>query len=705
MPEDLTEPPGPLEQFAQDVRAEVQQKCARDASPEEQERAFTEWCLEALAEHNEADHAEVLPDCPFRAESRGPWPAAKLDAWAMSGDGATLDLFVTLYHGGEGVPTVGLPETRKHFKLLLGFLRRARDGFHQQLIDSLSDVCEIACRIHELRDTLTTVRLFFLTDGVARAEDIEEEKLEGLELRYVLWDLQKLSQLRVGHREVIELDFERDYGGAIPCLAGLENAREYQTYLAFVPGPTLARIYGEHGQRLLERNVRAFLQTKGKINRGLQQTLRNEPHRFLAYNNGLCCTVAEVRLTKLGDGRTALTWVRDLQIVNGGQTTASLYHAWKKERVDIREAVVQVKLTVLREPERVAELVPLIARYANSQNKVNTADLAANGPFHRCLEELSRTEWAPPVSGLARGTRWYYERARGSYLDDLARQGSPARRREWEDQHPRHQKFTKTDLAKYEHAWIGRPHWVCLGAEKNFVRFAERLEEEDEPEVNQDYFRHTVARAILWRTAEKLFDSLGLEGYRVNSVAYAVAWLAEKSGWRIDLNRIWKEQHVSPAVCEALKTVCKAAWEHLIGQPGNVGESSKKEECWEAFRKKDIPLPDNWESELAPAPFTVPGSEEEALKAKWEQLRLRFANNDCTLSELSALTNRPWANSNRPELVSAFAALTWEELRRRRGLGLKRLRTLVEMLEIASHHLAQAAPNAQEVHGAADTRG
>lgn len=684
MTEDRPETLSPLEQFARHVRQEVRMRCADNAPPDELERGFTEWCLEELAGHNEADGAEVLSDRPFRAESRGRWPAAKLNAWALSGDGATLDLFVALYHGGEGVPTVGVTETRKQFKLLLGFLRRARDGFHHHLGDPGSDVFEIARRIHEAGDTWTTVRLFFLTDGVARAEDIEEEELQGLQLRYVLWDLQKLSQLRVGHREVIELDFENDLGGPVPCLAGPDNTREYQTYLAFMPGEVLARIYGEHGQRLLERNVRAFLQVKGKVNKGLQQTLREEPHRFLAYNNGLCCTAAEVRVTRLKDGRTALAWVRDFQIVNGGQTTASIYHAWKRERVDVGEVVVQVKLTVLRDPALVEDLVPSIARYANSQNKVSAADLAANGRYHRDLEALSRTVWAPPASGLARGTRWYYERARGSYLDDLARQGSPARRREWEEQHPRPQKFTKTDLAKFEHAWMGLPHLVCLGAEKNFVRFAERLQEDGEPEVNLDYFRQIVAKAILWRTAEKLFDTLDLEGYRANSVAYAVAWLAEKSGRRIDLNRIWNEQRVSPVLCEALKVVCRMAWEHLTHQQGNVGEASKRTECWEAFKRKDIALPAGWEDELAERPFLTPCTEEEALSAAWERVRHRFIADARTIEGLEACTGKKWVGSRRRELVSSYARLTWEQLRMLPGLGLKKLRALVEMFLIAA---------------------
>lgn len=683
MPEDGPEPLTALEQFAQDLREEVRQRCAEDAPPDEQERAFTEYVLERLAEHNEADDCENLPARPFQAESRGNWPAAKLNAWGLSGDGATLDLFVTLYHTGEDVSSVGVPETRRYFKLLLGFLRRARNGFHTQ-VDQRHEVFEAARRIHEAGDSLATVRLFFLTNGVARAENVEEEPPAGLELRYVLWDLKKLSQLRVGHREVIELDFARDHGGALPCLEGIEDSREYRTHLAFMPGRVLARIYGEHGQRLLERNVRAFLQVTGKVNKGLQRTLREEPHRFLAYNNGLCCTAAEVRFEPRQDGQIGLAWVRDFQIVNGGQTTASIYHASKKERLDVSEVVVQVKVTVLKEPERLGEMVPLIARYANSQNKINAADLAANGVFHHRLEQLSRTVWAPPIGGLAFGTHWYYERARGSYLDDRARQGTPARRSEWEKQNPTRQKFTKTDLAKYEHAWRGLPDLVCLGAEKNFIKFAAKMEEEGEPEVNLDYYRHTVAKIILWRTAEKLFDTLQLEGYRANSVAYAVSWLCEKAQRRIDLNRIWSEQRLPPRLCEALKTVCREAWDHLNHQQGNVGEASKKRECWESFGSREIHLPTDWETDLAPFPFGAGHSPRQTTETEWERLRHRFLGDWRTIGELEALTGKQLPTRMRGDRVSYYAVMTWPQLKLAGFKQWETRRTLVEMLQILS---------------------
>ncbi len=555
------------------------------------EEAFTEAVLEILTERGEIDAWEL---CGYEAKGAGPMPAAKINAWALSGDGATLDLIVTLYHGSGAPEVVGKPEARQQFQNALGFLRRALKGAHSRM-EEASDAFNVARQIYEVRDSLATVRVFLLTDGIIRSLDIEESSLPDISVRYVAWDLEKLSRLRVGEHSVIELDLSGEADGGIPCLETLDGSGEYRTYLTLFPAPLLARIYGEHGQRLLERNVRAFLQTKGKINRGLQATLREVPHRFLAYNNGLCCTASDVRVDATRRGVTRLAWIRDFQIVNGGQTTASIFHAVKKERLSLTDVSVQVKLTVLNDPAKVADIVPMISRYANSQNKVNGADFSANGKFHRDLETFSRTVWAPAATGLERGTRWYYERARGSYIDDKFRQGTSARQRDWARQNPPAQKFTKTDLAKYEHAWLGLPHLVCRGAEKNFAAFAERLEDDGEPQVDRKLFELVVARAILWRTTERLFDSLELAGYRANSVAYAVAWIAEASARRIDLSPIWRDQRLSDELSQALLVACREAHAFLSALPGNVGEGSKKPETWIAFRNKSLPVSQEWQ--------------------------------------------------------------------------------------------------------------
>jgi len=270
------------------------------------------------------------------------------------------------------------------------------------------------------------------------------------------------------------------------------------------------------------------------------------------------------------------------------------------------------------------------------------------------------------ASGLERGTHWYYERARGSYADDKARQGNATQRKRWETENPAQQKFTKTDIAKFEHAWLGLPHLVCLGAEKNFNKFAERMEDNGEPVVDQNYFQHAVAKAILWRTAEKLFDTLELDGYRANSVAYAMAWLADHSNRCIDLEHVWDEQRITPALCDALKAVCAAAHRHITSQDGNPGEASKRETCWGEFRQKELSEPQEWRGELAKTAFVIATSEEQVLSAAWERVRHGFVKDSRTIGELEALTGKVCARIRKGEAICSFAEMPWDQLQSER---------------------------------------
>jgi hypothetical protein len=668
-----------LDVFGADLREEVRIKCAPESgTPPLLAEAFTAVVLEHLIEHNEASDGAL---CAYEAPSQGRTPGAKLSAWHLSGDGATLDLFVTHYLNEEVPTAVPRADAEQQFKLLRGFLRRALDGWHTKL-EPAFPVFETARQIYDAKDALTTVRLFLLTDGIVKSGEIDQEQIEGIELRYVMWDLEKLSRLHVGEREVIALDFVKSYGGAVSALETSDTTGEYRTFLAFLPATVLARIYGEHGQRLLERNVRAFLQAKGKINKGLQKTLKEEPHRFLAYNNGLCCTAASVEVDAKKDGHVQLKSVNDFQIVNGGQTTASIYHALKREQVDVSSVVVQVKLTVLTNPERVAEIVPLISKFANSQNKVNAADFSANGRFHLDLEKLSRTVWAPAVSGLDRGTRWYYERARGSYLDDKMRQGTPSRIREWEKQNPASQKFTKTDLAKYEQTWAAQPHLVCRGAEKNFIQLAQRHEDEGEPVVDLNYFKQLVAKMILFKTGLRLApeDSGSL---RAQTVAYTLAWLVEKSGRKIDLNKIWEMQSVPDSLGVAIAAVGVKALAYIKGQSGNPTEASKKDDCWKRFQFTKIALDGAWEKSWGEHAFVAPRSDMEAVELEWERIRSKFINDQRTIMGMAVRMGKEYPSATGGLIVGHLAALDWEHLKMKPSFGPKKLRQIVDLFSVA----------------------
>jgi hypothetical protein len=677
----MPDEPSRFELFAEHLKKEVRIKCEPDTgTPPLLSEAFTSVVIERLIEHNEAADSEL---CAWEDPGRGKIPAAKLSAWSLSGDGATLDIFVSLYHNDDSPSVVTRAEADRHFKLLRGFLRRALDGWHTKL-EPAFPIFGAMSAIHDAKDALTTARLFFLTDGVVKAGEIEQEQMEDLELRYVLWDLDKLSRLQVGDREVIELDFVEDYGGPVPALETAAASGEYRTYLAFLPAPILARIYGQHGQRLLERNVRAFLSAKGKINKGLQQTLKEAPHRFLAYNNGLCCTAASVEVETHSNGHALLSIVRDFQIVNGGQTTASIYHAMKREGTDVSGVVVQVKLTVLNDPERVVDIVPLISKYANSQNKVNAADFSANGKFHLDIEKLSRTLWAPATSGLDRGTHWYYERARGSYADDKLRQGTKARIRDWEKQNPAVQKFTKTDLAKFEQIWGGLPHIACRGAEKNFIALAQRHEDEGEPIVDAAFFKHLVAKMILFKTTERIVTEQTGGEIRAQTVAYTMGWLAEKSGRRIDLGLIWEKQAVPASLRPAISAVAKVAYDHIKAQPGISTEAAKKPECWEKFQRIRIELDPDWEKSLGQHAFIAPRSDMEAVEMEWERVRTKFLDDTRKILEMASTLGKSYPLNSGAWIVRDVAELNWDRLKMKPGFGAKKLRDIVELFTLAA---------------------
>ncbi|MCE9609565.1 MAG: AIPR family protein [Chthoniobacter sp.] len=674
-----------LTDFAENYHQQVLARCAHAEDGQMREEAFTEEVLEDLTEAGEVSEAEM---CYFRSKGKKGVPATKLNACCFSGDGSTLDLFVSIYRGSGEAESVTASEVVEHFDLARGFLLRARSGFHTQL-EEASEVFDVARRIHEQSDALSVVRIFLLTDGVAKLPSgakFEAKPVDELELRPVLWDIAKLHQFHESgrQRDEITIDFAGEQGGAIPCLGEEDATKEYWTFLAFFPGPVLASIYGEHGPRLLERNVRSFLQVRGNVNKGIQKTIAETPHRFLAYNNGISATAKAVDLEQIEKGLYRLNSATDFQIVNGGQTTASLFHAWKKEKCDISQVVVQVKLTLAREKARLDDFVPHISKYANSQNKVNTADFSANGPFHQRLEELSRTTVAPAVEGLERGTRWYYERARGSYLDEKSRAGTPGQIRQWEREHPIAQKFTKTDLAKFENTWEGLPHLVSRGAEKNFGHWTATGDEVGMPIADEQYFKRLAAKAILFRRTEQIVAAQGYPGYRANIVTYSLAWLVRRSGRRIPLDEIWRAQALPTRISTAIDAVAHAARKHITNPPGgrNITEWCKKEECWTAFSAGSIDLPRGWESELADEPMSSPVSEGDLLGERWERVRQTYIEDPREIGELAARAKVKWPALRWQHAVSDYAKLTWPQLQAKRAFGLAKQRAVLEMLEV-----------------------
>jgi len=299
--------------------------------------------------------------------------------------------------------------------------------------------------------------------------------------------------------------------------------------------------------------------------------------------------------TKKGPEGLAITRIVDLQIVNGGQTTASLFHTKRRDKAKLDGIFVQMKLSVI-DSEESDTVVPLISEYANTQNRVNAADFFSNSPFHVRMQEFSRRLWAPAQQGAQRETKWFYERARGQYPDAQAKL-TPAEQRRFKAENPKPQMFTKTDMAKFENVWDDHPKWVNLGAQKNFAKYAARIGGEwkkSSDGFNESYFRRIVARALIFRACEKLVSAQTWYngGYRANIVAYTLAVLSEilrRQGKALDYGRIWNAQRINATLERSLVSVAKAVNDEIIRPPAgisNVSEWCKKDACWTGLQSK-----------------------------------------------------------------------------------------------------------------------
>jgi len=677
-----------LKSFAEKFHEEIilNDKSASDCdvknqpSHNDQKQMFFSYIQEIIAEHEgitNLDFAEVY------AKGIKGAPECRCDAWGISGDGAFLDLVLVEYFGTGKIgknETIPRSQMIRLYSQMHGLIDRAFRGMHSKF-EQTSTAYSILEKIQQSKDSIITIRLHVLTDGLIPEFDKTKlaDEVDGIKYQYEFWDIEKLSRLSIQEREPIKIDFEDVNGSKIPCL--VTSSKEYQTILAFIPGKVLCDVYEEYNQRLLEQNVRVFLKTSNKVNKGIQATLDKEQDRFLAYNNGLCCTASRVVLDRKTDGHNLLSVAEDFQIVNGGQTTASLYHFRHKRGKNLDDAVVQVKITVLKNVDLTHEIVPLISKYANSQSKVTNADLAASGQFHKKLEEISQSAGAPPTSVYPKGSRWFYERARGSYANLRDQNDKGAKREKWEKEHPRHQRLIKTDVAKLEHAWDGMPHLVCLGGDKNFVKFSSIMAENGEPVVDLRYFHQLVAKAILWKSIEQIYDSFkDFEGARSQTVAYTFSWIATYSQKKVNLQDIWKNQKCSSNLISVIKTVCQEAYNFITGQDGNPSTVAQRLQNWETFSKMGWDLGVEWEREWGDEAFLPNSSVEESLQSEWEAIRPGFINDNRTIGELIANQGAgDILRTFRRMQVYEFAECDWTSLVKKLKLRADSRKSLLEL--------------------------
>lgn len=560
----------------------------------------------------ETEEVVDFMSCPFRgtdARRR----ILGVDGYAFDDADGSLRVVIADFGGEDQPHSVTQTSAKTEFNRLTAFLEETLAGNDGHLPADEDPVADFANLLKVHRNAISRLRLYLLTDGVLsdRLRDWPETEVAGIPAEFHIWDTTRFANALSsrGGREALTVDFTDVAEGGIPCLHASLNQSQYNGYLCVVPGEALARLYDTYGSRLLEGNVRSFLGKSTKVNKGIRETILRTPEMFFAFNNGIAATASSVVVESNPDG-LRLKSATDLQIVNGGQTTASLTFSRRKDGADLSGIFVQMKLSVVGD-ELSGDLIPKISEFANKQTKVSDSDLFSNHEFHRRMEELSRRVKAPPKPGAQRPTSWFYERTKGQYRIETSKM-SPAEKQRFESANPKSQLITKTDLAKVENSWRCLPHEVSKGAQKNFDVFSKYIVAEWSArplEFNDDYFRSVVAHTIVFRELERLipaqkdwYDG----GYRANVVTFTVSKfvrMIEESapGMCLDTPLIWKQQGISAALTEQLKLIARSMYQ-VITSPEegleNVTEWAKKELAWQRAQSKHVELLSEFKAEL-----------------------------------------------------------------------------------------------------------
>lgn len=575
-----------MSNYLEEIKYAVGDLIAESGSPH---LAFTQYVLNEMCEkanlgeattcyaaiHNDATHNVM----------------GEIFGYAKSINGETVCLFYTIYDTASIDEPQTIPAEKYHQAIarLQGYYNSAISGRCNEMEPSADDY-DICKYIYENDEDITNVRLFVISNGTIRQNlKTPKERIKDKTVKYATWDINtiyKNTHSGADHMFVdIDLFDDDDFKFKIPFIEMESPIERYQTYIAMLPGEFVYNLYDNFNTDLLQSNVR-FFKGKNKCNKEIINTLKTKPHRFLAYNNGLTATASDVLIEKTEDQQMGyLRYIENFQILNGGQTTASIYFAkkWNPE-IDLNTVFVQMKLIVLQ--ENLEDFHPLITKYSNTQTKIDPSDYSTNNPFNQKLQELSRTLIAPDVEEKGNISHWYYERVSGQYDQDLNRIKDKLDKDKFKSENPISQRFDKKDLGRVYTAWHQHPDISILGPQKCYPEFIKKFENTVPDNI---FFEDFVATLIIFRYMEKK-NPVFLEFHQLKAqmTVYTLAMLYHVTNGNISLYKIWQNQDLSDNLKAFVNNLAKQLYEKLSAdKPDTVTfrDFCKSAKTWEATKK------------------------------------------------------------------------------------------------------------------------
>lgn len=609
-----------IEEYRKILHADVAVACAANSN----DNATNEFLTYAIGLLINGEEFDDFVECHCDGLTRRKGHYA-IDGYAIDETDGSCCIFIADYHGPDKENIIRSEDVSNAFKKIRFFVEESMKNELYREIDN-SAAKEFSSDLFYDKDKFTKFRFYLLTDAFnrQRAKTINDETINERIVELNVWDIERLFDLVSSQtqKESVEINFDEFGIEGIPCVKAVdhknvvadidishayekneqeysipENIITYSSYLAVVPGEVLNQLYLDYGSKLLEGNVRSFLSAKGKVNKGIKATIKNYPEMFFAYNNGIAATATKIE-TKMTENGPVITYIKDLQIVNGGQTTASIANtlltAKKGENVDLTKVDVPMKLSVL-EHTMAERIIPKISEYSNSQNKVEASDFFSNHPFHIRMEEYSRKTPIPAKGGNQFQQYWFYERARGQYNQGKMKIATKsAQLKKYTDRYPENMVIKMLDFAKYMELFNCRPDIVSKGKQKTLQHFAEEIKtawEKSDIQFNEFYYKRLVAIAIIFRRTDEIIKQSvwykANRSYKANVIAYTMSIIFDYihtkcKDYEIDFRRIWNEQDIYEELEEQIYVLQNEVHNFITGPrpTENVTEWCKKELCW-----------------------------------------------------------------------------------------------------------------------------
>ena len=508
-----------------------------------------------------------------------------LDGCFYDEDNSTYNLYIVKYNDtNDDNAILTKEEIELEYKKITNFIERIlKNNFLEFGEESIS--FEIAERINkEIKNNEIVVNVIsnYLIPSEYQKDGVEEIAGQRVSFRtYDLEDLKnKFSQL---NKESVVTDFLELFQSSVTALK-ISTTPDFDVYMCSLKGEWLARLYKEDSIRLLEANVRSYLKRTAKVNAGILDTVKNSPEEFVSYNNGISAVATDIKVTAdtgVHSKIVSICSIDNFQIVNGGQTTATLYECLKDKLIDeLQEIVVPVKLTVVKNISNAESLIRNISVFSNTQTAIKKSDPPSNLPFYVTIKQLSQSI----VSTVDQQNYvCYFERTNGEYDTEYRRNNGTKR---FTLTNPKDKRFTKIDLAIAINAWEQHPDVVCQGKEKCFTFFNANvktlLKMPDEL-----FFKAAYANIILYRKLDKMAKKMGLT-YKSNVIAYTLSLISYVYDKKVDLFAIWELKSIPADVIDVAQELLPKVHSVIENAPREHAEPrmwARKAQCWEEVKK------------------------------------------------------------------------------------------------------------------------